>query len=308
MYELALNAKGVDVKLNAAFLGKDLLVWLTGGAAHIGAVAVAVPRPSLNENGGISADVSVIATGGHKEDMLARKIALALAGKLNVKVSVVAGMHWNNVTEEQLMVAQALSAKLAKGLLEQIEAGGPEPVAERLSLTEVAEDVMPADGEAPQPKYVSIKADLNADIKPGQTGKSAAAPKHLGVRTGTGSGPGAKPVVGKPISIKSSANKSISISTSNGRLVPRPSTDKPSPGADPGSSKPQVVRPPGANPVVKPGANPAVKPEARPAPKPVASPGVRPAARPGARPVAKPGARPAGARPPVKKSPPEFDE
>lgn len=120
MYDFKLNVGDIDVRLNAEFVGKDILVWLTGGKAHIGAVAVAEPRPSLNKDGSVSADASVMTMGGHKEDQLARKVALALASKLNVKVTVVAGMHWDNVNKDQIEVAGQLCIKLTKNLLIQI--------------------------------------------------------------------------------------------------------------------------------------------------------------------------------------------
>lgn len=120
MYDLELSAKGVTVKLNAAFVGKDLLVWLTGGQAHIGAVALAVPRASLMNDEKVSADASVIAVSGHKEDLLARKIALALATKLNVQVCVSAGLHWDAATPTRIETAKELSARLTKTLLMHI--------------------------------------------------------------------------------------------------------------------------------------------------------------------------------------------
>ena len=120
MYDLELSAKGVTVKLNAAFVGKDLLVWLTGGQAHIGAVALAVPRPSLRDDDKVSADATVMTVGGHKEDLLARKIALALATKLNVQVCVSAGLHWDSATPTRIETAKELSGRLTKTLLMHI--------------------------------------------------------------------------------------------------------------------------------------------------------------------------------------------
>lgn len=120
MYDLELSAKGVTVKLNAAFIGEDLLVWLSGGVAHIGAVALAVPRQGLRDGDKVSADASIMTVGGHKEDLLARKIALALAAKLNVKVCVSAGLHWDAATPARIEMAKELCGRLAKTLLMHI--------------------------------------------------------------------------------------------------------------------------------------------------------------------------------------------
>lgn len=120
MYAFNLESGGVKVKLEAVFLGRDLQVWLTGGAAHIGAAAVAVPRPGLKNAGRISADASVVTVSGHKEDLLARELAIKLAAALNATVAVTAGLHWDNAGPGQIAMAEELSLKLADMLLADI--------------------------------------------------------------------------------------------------------------------------------------------------------------------------------------------
>lgn len=78
----------------ALAVGRDLTVTLGGGTHyHVGATAVAVPRPSLDDPTRLSSSASVICVTGHKEDELARAVALRLASTLDRVVVVSAGLH-----------------------------------------------------------------------------------------------------------------------------------------------------------------------------------------------------------------------
>jgi len=105
------------VVLRAQRLGDDLVVTLGGGTrSHVGAAAVAQPRPSLKGDGTVSATASVIALLGHKEDELARWAALRLASQLNAVVVVTAGIHVDNATPDQIRQLDAA----ARGLVEEL--------------------------------------------------------------------------------------------------------------------------------------------------------------------------------------------
>ena len=88
----------------AAFLcGMDVVVVIAGGTRyHVGAVALAEPRPSLADPSRISASASVLCVTGHKEDELARDTALKLASSLNRRVAVTAGIHIDEATADEL--------------------------------------------------------------------------------------------------------------------------------------------------------------------------------------------------------------
>ena len=74
--------------------GEGINVTVVGGEApHIGAVAVAVPRPSLKDPSQISASTSVYLLVGHKDDALAKPLAERMARALNQPVVVAAGVH-----------------------------------------------------------------------------------------------------------------------------------------------------------------------------------------------------------------------
>jgi len=117
MWELRAGEGPMAVVLRAQRLGDDLVVTLGGGTRpHVGAAAVAQPRPSLKGDGTISATASVIALLGHKEDELARWAALRLASQLNAAVVVTAGIHVDSASPEQIRQLDAA----ARGLVEEL--------------------------------------------------------------------------------------------------------------------------------------------------------------------------------------------
>ena len=97
-------------------MGRDLNVSLCGGdSPHIGAVALAVPRPSLRHPDLTSASVSVVTVTGHKEDDLARSVGRALASTLGRTVAVSCGIHLDNAAEREIdQVLQLVSDMVAE--------------------------------------------------------------------------------------------------------------------------------------------------------------------------------------------------
>ncbi len=90
-----------DLEASVRRIGENLLVAIWGGELpHIGAVAVAQPRPSLQDPDRISSTASVFCLLGHKEDDLAKAVAEILAAALNTTVVVTAGIHWDNLDAE----------------------------------------------------------------------------------------------------------------------------------------------------------------------------------------------------------------
>ena len=111
----------LQVSVQANWTGPDLVVTIGGGMrAHVGAVAVAQPRPSLKGDGRVSSTASVIALLGHKEDELARWAALLLAAELNTTVVVTAGLHVDAATPEQILQLDAEARTLVKRLAERV--------------------------------------------------------------------------------------------------------------------------------------------------------------------------------------------
>lgn len=85
--------------------GEDICLNIGGGTLpHIGAVAVAEPRPSLRRDGSSSASCSVLCMLGHKDDALAREAALRIATVTGSRTVVTVGMHVDCITLEQIDV------------------------------------------------------------------------------------------------------------------------------------------------------------------------------------------------------------
>ena len=102
MLETKLFRQGKELhKVEATLVtcGKDLLLAIGGGEEyHIGAVALAVARPSLKNDGTTSASASVLCLTGHKEDSLAKKAAIELASMTGSNVTITIGLHINSAT------------------------------------------------------------------------------------------------------------------------------------------------------------------------------------------------------------------
>lgn len=110
-----------DIEAAVRVIGTDLLVAIWGGEQpHIGAVATALPRPSLSDSRRISASASVFCLVGHKEDQLARTVALKIASALNTPVVVTAGIHWDNLDENGIRTVLENSRILTDLILEQV--------------------------------------------------------------------------------------------------------------------------------------------------------------------------------------------
>ena len=101
--ELTINTSQGEYDLSASIrlIGQDILVAIWGGEKpHIGAVAMAQPRPSLKDPAVTSSTASVFSYVGHKEDELAKATAEILAATLKTNVVVTAGIHWDNLPQE----------------------------------------------------------------------------------------------------------------------------------------------------------------------------------------------------------------
>ena len=103
-------------------IGSDLLVAIWGGThPHIGAVAMAVPRPSLKDPRKVSATSSNFTFVGHKEDLLAKKISEKIASQLKTNVIVTAGIHWDKLPPHKIGTIEKLTEKLTDQILRKLQ-------------------------------------------------------------------------------------------------------------------------------------------------------------------------------------------
>ncbi|MCD7947452.1 MAG: hypothetical protein LUG13_04030 [Oscillospiraceae bacterium] len=108
--------EGFTIRAEATWMGSDLLVLVTGGAAHIGSVSMATPRPSLADAADTSATVSTFCFPSHKDHFVGNQIAEALSARFGKKVVVVCGVHYDNLSGDNI----ALILSLVEELLEKI--------------------------------------------------------------------------------------------------------------------------------------------------------------------------------------------
>ena len=103
-------------------VGQDLLVSIWGGTRpHIGAIGIAVPRPSLKNPKRWSATSSNFTFLGHKEDIIVKKISEKLAAQLRRNVVTTVGVHWDGTTFNEIKIIQNLIQKLSDQILERLQ-------------------------------------------------------------------------------------------------------------------------------------------------------------------------------------------
>ncbi|MGQ9859498.1 MAG: prenylated flavin chaperone LpdD [Thermodesulfobacteriota bacterium] len=88
-----------DLEAKLLRLGeRDYVLCIWGGdRPHIGAVGMALARPSLRDPDVQSSTSSVFTYPGHKEDLLVKDVSERLAAALGGHVVVCAGAHWENL-------------------------------------------------------------------------------------------------------------------------------------------------------------------------------------------------------------------
>jgi len=119
-FTLKTDTGAYDLTASVRRIGPDLLVAIWGGEKpHIGAVAVAQPRPSLKDPEVTSATASVICNVGHKEDDLAKAASEILASVLKTQVVVAAGIHWDNLDDEGIQTIIKNSRILVEMIMEK---------------------------------------------------------------------------------------------------------------------------------------------------------------------------------------------
>ncbi|MDV4151132.1 hypothetical protein R0131_09800 [Clostridium sp. AL.422] len=103
MLTLTKKFKTHNINCSAVKMGNDWNISIYGGdIPHIGAIALGIPRPSLEDKNKISSSVSVLTITGHKEDVIVQKVAKVLSSALNSTIVVSCGIHFNNITFDDI--------------------------------------------------------------------------------------------------------------------------------------------------------------------------------------------------------------
>ncbi len=113
----------IEVQAKVMLLGRDCLVTVWGGTVpHIGAVGMAQVRPSLADPQKPAATSSVFTYLGHKEDVVAKFMAEELARTLERNTVVVAGIHWDNLSEKAITTIVTVCKRLTEQIKERVKA------------------------------------------------------------------------------------------------------------------------------------------------------------------------------------------
>ncbi len=112
-----MRTKRGALTLKPEFVGKDILVTLTGGRKHIGATAIGTYDHTTGR-----ASSSVITVPGHRDDMIAQKGAQRISAVTGTTSAFLVGIHFDNITDEEIQEIQAVTAKMIDALIHSLEA------------------------------------------------------------------------------------------------------------------------------------------------------------------------------------------
>ncbi|MFC7680082.1 hypothetical protein [Paenibacillus sp. GCM10028914] len=106
-YAEALTLEEIEV-------GRDKLIIIKGGEAHIGAVSTAY----LVHNNPIRVKVETMSVPGHKEHLLTEKFARQCAEHLCQTVTVVMGIHFDHLQRSEIDQIVSLTESMVASFLE----------------------------------------------------------------------------------------------------------------------------------------------------------------------------------------------
>lgn len=116
---IVVKALNHDIICQAIKLGNDLQVCVYGGNhSHIGSVVVACP---YQKDGKTHVTCSSITLLEHKDDIVASMFAKKLAIEFNAVVCTSCGIHYDNVTKDELEQIIVSCQDLLKKLIKQIK-------------------------------------------------------------------------------------------------------------------------------------------------------------------------------------------
>ncbi|MFC1949955.1 hypothetical protein ACFLW0_07285 [Chloroflexota bacterium] len=114
--ELTVGEGRTRVILSSKSFGDDITVFIYNENAHIGAVAVGEFDHSEKR-----ASTSVITRLGHKDDAIAQKAAHSISRKMKKPSCVIAGIHLDDITEQEIQELLKNADSLVEDFLRQWE-------------------------------------------------------------------------------------------------------------------------------------------------------------------------------------------
>ena len=116
--ELKIGKGKTQVQVEVHQYSDGLSILLYGGdKPHIGAVALSVPRQSLKDKRRTSCSTSVLTLTGHKDDLIARDMAETISKNIKKTVAVIAGVHIDKATDNDIEKVKKNCRKASKKLI-----------------------------------------------------------------------------------------------------------------------------------------------------------------------------------------------
>jgi hypothetical protein len=112
---LSEGAGRTRVEISTHTIGSDLIVCIFNDEAHLGAVALADFNHQEKR-----ASTSVMTRFGHKDDVVAYNAAYRLCKHLRMPVCAIAGIHLDDITEEEIAAIKHNCEILIEKLIQQI--------------------------------------------------------------------------------------------------------------------------------------------------------------------------------------------
>jgi gallate decarboxylase subunit D len=114
-YALTWGSGRTMIELTASELGSDLVVCIFNVNAHIGAISLS-EWDSLHQR----ASTSVITRLGHKDDSVAQAAAYKICKTLQKPACVIAGIHLDDITPEEIKELAENAALIVDAFLEAV--------------------------------------------------------------------------------------------------------------------------------------------------------------------------------------------
>ena len=119
MLKKTIKFKSKKIEFLLLEIGNDLIFIVSGGdLPHIGAISVGIPRPSLKNPDQLSSTISTYVFTGHKDDIIGNKIANEISKRTEKKVVVLAGIHFNHLSERDIKLVVKKSEVIYRELIE----------------------------------------------------------------------------------------------------------------------------------------------------------------------------------------------
>lgn len=111
-YYLEQGTERTRVSLTAWYIGEDIIACIYNENAHLGAVALSQYD---HKTGRVS--TSLITALGHKDDAIAQQAAYLISKHTKKPACVVAGVHIDNITQEEIVEILNNANNLVQGFL-----------------------------------------------------------------------------------------------------------------------------------------------------------------------------------------------